>query len=312
MGIFSRGKTSSKGNPNPRISPAAVQRIKNILAIRQLESMPAQAANAFRLASDPKAKPDDFVKVIERDEVLSARVVRVANSVYFFRGTPANDIEKAVANIGLNELRCLISTMMLHSLLQGKHPAREQVWANAVATAIGCRILSRYTSIPEGEAFLCGLLHDVGKLIIIRRSGAEYEKILRLVGSAERSFIEAEEEVLELNHVEVGMWVGEAWNFPPAAVRAIANHHGPWELNPAQCGKGASHALLVKAADTIAHSLGLGHNSSLRRLRERSTEERSRAFEQLGLDESAREAALVEIQRRFDEECALYQAETSR
>lgn len=300
----------TKGESNTRTSPATVARIKNILAIRQLESMPAQAANAFRLASDPKAKADDFVKVIEHDEVLSARVIRIANSVYFFRGTPAQDIEKAVANIGLNELRCLISTMMLHSLLQAKHPAREQVWSNAVATAIGCRILSRYTSIPEGEAFLSGLLHDVGKLIIIRRAGQEYDRVVRVVGSESKSFVEAEEEVLQLNHVEVGTWVGESWNFPPSAVRSIAEHHEPWPSDSWQKGKNCPVPMLVKAADTFAHSLGLGHPPVLRSFRERALAERDNAFQQLGIETAAREAVLKEIAAKFDSELSMYQSES--
>lgn len=83
---------------------------------QKLESMPVQAAQAFQIASDPKAKQDDFVKIIEADEALSARIIRVANSVYFFRGTKATDIENAVNNIGLEELRCLISATMSEKL----------------------------------------------------------------------------------------------------------------------------------------------------------------------------------------------------
>ena len=90
----------------PRTNLATANRIKNILGIRELESMPLQAARAFQLASDPKANSADFVHVIEQDEALGSKIIRVANSVYFFRGTKATDIEKAVNNIGLNELRC--------------------------------------------------------------------------------------------------------------------------------------------------------------------------------------------------------------
>ena len=200
--------------------------------------------------------------------------------------------------------------MMLHSLLQAKHPAREQVWSNAVATAIGCRILSRYTSIPEGEAFLSGLLHDVGKLIIIRRAGQEYDRVVRIVGTEPKSFVEAEEQVLQLNHVEVGTWVGESWNFPPSAVRSIAEHHEPWSTDSWQKGKNCPVPMLVKAADTFAHSLGLGHPPILRGFKDRAIAEREQAFAQLGLDGSARDTVLGEISAKFEKELSLYQSES--
>ncbi len=312
MGFLSRfraGVPSAASSPgsSARTTVATAQRIRTVLGIRELESMPAQAARAFQLASDPKAKGADFVKVIESDEVISARIIRVANSVYFFRGTTAADIERAVANIGLNELRCLLSASMLKSLLQGRHPAREQIWANSVATGICCRSLSPRTNIGDGEAFLCGLLHDVGKLIMIRRGGDLYEQTIRCVAGEGLSFVEAEERIFELNHVEVGKWVGEVWNFPPGAVRAIADHHRPWPTDPAQRGKGTSHAMLVKAADVLAHSLGIGHPPHLASFRRRMQDEVPHALAQLGMSTTEGESFIQNFNKRFDEEYSRYQ-----
>ena len=311
MGFLSRmlGKGSSSTEQLQRTTPATAQRIKNILSIRQLESMPAQAARAFQLATDPNATAADFVKVIEADEVLSARIVRVANSVYFFRGTPATDIEKAVANIGLDELRCLISSTMLRSLLQGRHKAREQVWANGVAVGICCRTLSRYTNASTGEAFLCGLLHDVGKLVMIRRGGTDYDQVLRKVSSGQKSFVEAEEEVFQVSHVEVGKWVAESWNFPPSTILAIGGHHEQWPKDERLTGRGTPLAMLVKAGDIIAHSLGLGHTPQMRPFQSSNREQLQAAFLQLGVPESERESFLINFKKQFEQESGLYQME---
>jgi len=317
MGFFSRltggnGRSDSSSQRHAATSKttiATAERIKHVLGIRQMESMPAQAARAFQLASDPKAKGADFVKVIESDEIISARIIRVANSVYFFRGTPAADIDKAVANIGLDELRCLLSASMLKSLLQGRHPAREQVWANGVATGICCRSLSRFTHIPEGEAFLCGLLHDVGKLIMIRRGGDLYDKVIRKVAAEKKSFLQAEEEIFELNHVEVGKWVAELWNFPPQAIRAIANHHEAWPTDSKKTGKETSGAMMVKTADIIAHSLGIGHPPHLASLRQRAEEELPAVWNQLGITNGDGKTFIKNFQRQFEEEFSRYQIE---
>ncbi len=314
MGFFSKLTGATHGAAHreaaiPQTSPATAERIKNVLGIRQLDSMPAQAARAFQLASDPKAKGADFVKVIESDEVISARIIRIANSVYFFRGTAATDIDKAVANIGLDELRGLLSASMLKNLLQGRHPAREQVWANGVATAVCCRALARFTEIPQGEAFLCGLLHDVGKLIMIRRGGDLYDKVIRKVGSDRKSFLEAEEEVFELNHVEVGTWVGETWNFPKNVLRAIGAHHNGWPKDPKLKGKGTSVAMLVKAGDTIAHALGIGHPPSLGSLKLRAEEQLPEALGQVGISTKDGETFIQNFDRQFNEELGRYRIE---
>lgn len=308
--MFGFGKKSSpKSKGIAKTSLATEMRIKATLGIRKLDSMPAQAVRAFQLASNPRAKTDDFVKIIEADEVLSARIIRIANSVYFRRGQEANDIVKAVANIGLDELRCLISATVLKSLLQSRHPAREQIWANSVACAIGCRILSAHTKINEGEAFLCGLLHDVGKLIMIQKNAKLYEKVLLLVGRGEKSFVQAEDEVFDLNHVEVGRWIAERWRFPDAAVRAVAFHHHSWPKEAAKRGKGASHAMLAKAADTIVHAAGIGHPSNFRGFQKRAEEELQSALLVLGLEAGSAEEIKTRLRDEFDREFSLYKTE---
>jgi len=312
MGIFSRltgQKAKTESQAPAKTAQATAMRIKNILGIQQLETMPAQAARAFQLASDPKATLTDFVSVIESDEALSARIVRVANSVYFFRGAEATDIEKAVANIGLNELRCLISATMLRSLLKGRHKAREQIWANAVATAICCRNLSRNTDIGAGAAFLCGLLHDVGKLIMIRRAPELYDKVISRVAAGDKTFVEAEEEIFDTNHAEVGKWVAEIWNFPAAAIQAVYHHHDDWPKDRRQTGRGTSHAQLVKAADVIAHACGIGHPSHFRPFSRLAKESLPQAFSQLGMSLNDQDSFLANFEKQFNEEYGLYQLE---
>ncbi len=307
--MFSKsGGDSSVSRGLPRTTPATADRIRNILGIRELELLPAQAARAFELASDPNSKADDFVSIIESDEALSARVIRVANSVYFFRGTSANDIEKAVANIGLNELRCLLSATMLKSLLQSRSTAREQLWGNSVATAIASRHLAKHTTnIIPGEAFLAGLLHDVGKLIMIRRGGVLYDKVFQIVAIGEKDFVEAEEEVFDLNHVEVGKFVAEEWHFPARVVEAIAYHH-----EPAPDEKKMSLPTLVKIADLIAHANYLGHQPPLRGFGKSCKSQASNLLSRLQLKQDFLDDFSDSLCSQYEKELSLYQTESHR
>lgn len=315
MGFFSkRSSSSAESSSSIAIRPtsaATAQRIKNILDLREVEAMPTHALQAFRLASDPKARTQDFVDVIQSDDALGARVIRVANSVYFSRGTPATDIDKAVANIGLDELRCLLSASMLRSLLQSRHPVREQIWANSIGTAVGTKILSSLISgCSSGEAFLAGLVHDVGKLIMIRKMASRYEQVIKLVASGERTFVEAEEMVYETNHVEVGKWIAESWKFPPLALRAIFCHHDAWAEEPERRGSGTPIGLLVRAADTISHSLGIGHSRAMAGFRRRAQDELQVVFQQLSLGTDEGMEIIKKFEIQFEEEMGLYKEDS--
>jgi len=305
--IFTKPENSGEEAPRqvPQTPLAVADRIRNILGIRELELLPAQAARAFELASDPNSKSEEFITIIESDEALSSRIIRVANSVYFFRGTPAKDIEKAVANIGLDELRCLLSATMLKSLLQSKSGAREQLWGNSVATAIASRQIAKMTShIVPGEAFLAGLLHDVGKLVMIRRGGTNYEKVLQIVAAGEKNFIQAEETVFELNHVEVGKFVAEEWHFPRNIIEAIAFHHEP---PPEE--KRVSLSTLVQIADLVAHTNKLGHQPPLRGFAKKCRSDLVALLPRLKLTEEFIDSFGEDLAALYEKELSLYQGE---
>ncbi|HMO18360.1 MAG TPA: HDOD domain-containing protein [Oligoflexia bacterium] len=308
---FLSGKSSKpKGSrPLPRTSPADEYRISQTLGARNLESMPAQAAKAFQLACDPKSTLDEFVRIVEADEILSARIIRVANSVYYRRGDEAKDISNAVINIGLDELRCLLSAAMLKSLLNIKSKSREQIWGNSVATGIAARLLSPHTSISEGEAFLCGILHDVGKLILIQKMPVEYEKVVQKVYQTGTPFIEVEQELLDITHVEVGKWLAEKWNFPESVRRAITFHHNAWPSNEEILGKATSTAMLVKSADTLAHAARLGHPHRMSQLGANALDEIHKVAAQLRKSPEIILSLLPHLTRKFEDEISLYSNE---
>jgi len=292
--------------PLSTTSKADEQRITETLGLRRLESMPAQAARAFQLSCDPKSTLDDFVKIIESDEVLSARIIKIANSVYFRRGDQAKDITNAVANIGLNEIRCLLSATMLKSLLRGNSKYRNALWGNSVATAIAAKHLAQFTNIPEGEAFLCGLLHDVGKLILLQRLPLQYEKIIQNHLNGSKESVILEEEGLDLSHIEVGKWLAERWGFPESIRRAITFHHNRWPENPSEKGKQTTPAMLVKCSDILAHSHRLGHLTTTSQLGIMSQEKREFIVSQLEIEDQTLKGVESTITRQFDAEFSMY------
>ncbi|MCC6220662.1 MAG: HDOD domain-containing protein [Deltaproteobacteria bacterium] len=303
-------KSAIFGNQDklPKISSAQAARIKNILGINQLDTLPASAARAFQVANNPRSTSGDFVDIIESDEALSARILRIANSVYFSRGNPVKNIEMAVANIGIDELRCLLSAGMLKSLLTSKSKARAQVWANSIATAIFSKGLSHLgPNIDSGEAFLCGLMHDVGKLLILRRAPDKYDKVIALVGNDNKNFITVEEEILELNHSEVGQWFAEHWKFPASITQAIALHHQPWPSDGSSIKTNHSLAFLIKAADCMAHSAAIGHDKGSRALSRYCQAQLPECIKYLSISTDEGEKFIQKLSREFDAHYSLYE-----
>lgn len=311
MGFLNIFSSSDKSTSSvlSKTSRSDEQRIIQTLGIRQLDTMPTQAAKAFQLSCNPKATLEDFVEIVESDEVLSSRIIRIANSVYFRRGDQVKDISAAVAAIGLNEIKCLLSAAMLKSLLKSKSKFRLNIWANSIATGIAARMLAPCTNIPNGEAFLAGILHDVGKLIFIDRLPKEYEVVMQKSYNSEETSITLEERAFDLTHVEVGKWLAEKWSFPEVVRSAITFHHSGWTKEANKRGKATSHAMLIKCADTLCHSLRIGHPTNMSFLGNLSKKEIANIAIQLNQSVETIEGMSQQIQRQFEQEFSMYNAD---
>lgn len=302
LGKLFGGEKKKRGPAAERLSPAITEAIVGIVGSRGLPSMPGNAQKAFQLATDPNADARDFVSVIQSDEALSARIIRIANSVYFDRGKASKTIEESVTVIGINELRCLLNATALTDIFPSTHPLRAVLWGNDIATAIIAKSLAqRLLPSSAEQAFLAGLMHDVGKLMLLQRATDSYVKAMKIVEERGCAFTEAEEEVFVFDHTQAGQFIGEKWRFTPDLIAAIRMHHEPWT-------EGApTLARVVGAADTIAHALGIGHAKGMHRLRTAAEERLANLWPKLGIDGGQRAGALQDFARLYEGEAELYQ-----
>lgn len=305
------GDLLNKFKPKPRKQPntlsgAITQSIENVVGLKSIPSMPGAAQKAFQLATDPNAEARDFIDVIESDEALSARVLKIANSVFFDRGHKSTTIESSVTVIGINELRCLLNATALSEIFPSKHPARSMLWSNDIATALIARGLAqRLRPGKEDVAFLGGLMHDIGKLLLLQRTGEEYSRVLKIVETEDKSFCEAEERRFPFTHTEVGQLIGERWNFTPELISIIRDHHAPWKEEDFSARE-ISLTAIIKAADTLAHSLGLGHMRGYTKLRARATRELEDTWRVLRIPAEEHKGLLENFEKTYAVELDLY------
>lgn len=273
------------------------------VGLKNIPTMPAQAQKAFELSTNPKAEARDFIGIIESDEGLSARVIKIANSVYFDRGKKNETIEESVTLIGLNEIRSLLSATTLSEIFPSSHPLRKSLWEHDVATALIAKVLaSRFLPGKEDAAFLGGLMHDIGKLLLIQRSGDAYAKVIAKVEKEGCDFTIAEEEFFPFTHCDVGQLIGEKWHFSPELLNIIKNHH----LN----SSALSLPTLIGLSDAIAHANGF-HPAIFSRLRKRKEEELSEKLDALGLPHTDHKNLLERCKKAAELELGLYAGEAS-
>jgi HD-like signal output (HDOD) protein len=182
---------------------------------------------------------DDFylprlVEVIQRDLSVSTVVLKAANSAYFGAPAKITTVEKALIRLGVNTVKSLV----FYSELFGQIPERtiRRFGVNALmdeSLQVGdlarnfCRQLSDSTDLHE-EVFLAGVLHDIGKLLLIQLVPKQYAAALKMEQEEGMDILETERQVLGATHEQVGAYFGSIWGLPTSLVEAIAFHHQPY------------------------------------------------------------------------------------
>lgn len=227
--------------------------------VDDLPILPQVAGQVLRLVDDPTTEAAQLQQVIIRDQSLTTKLLRLANSAYYGAPRQIITIEEAVILLGMKSTRDLVMAASLSGPLQREVPGylmqEGELWQHSLGCAVAARIIAaRYLPRQAEQAFVAGLLHDIGKLILHYYLRESWEAIKQLVEEG-HPFMEAEMKVLGFDHAQVGGVMGEKWNLPPVLVASIAGHHNP-RINNQE--RPAPLTAVVHLADAICLMLGLG------------------------------------------------------
>jgi putative nucleotidyltransferase with HDIG domain len=207
------------------------------------------------LLRDVNVSSRKLAEVIGCDPFLAARLIKLANSAAYSRKKPVTSIQQAIDSVGL---KALYDIVMLGAVADGF--AREinrsvygrAVWQHSVAVGLLARELSVVLDLRGAEeSFLCGLLHDIGKILLIKHETELFESIA--TKKTESEMLKAEEYTFGLTHSEIGAYVSYRWQLPEVVCGVIMHHHDPEE---ATISTVITH--IVCAADLIANVNGYG------------------------------------------------------
>jgi HD-like signal output (HDOD) protein len=290
--LFGKSAAPSPALKAEALNPALVKTIFAVVGAHGVSPMPAAAQQAFQISTNPQADSRDFVALLESDEGLAARVLKIANSVFFDRGTSSRSLEQAVQVIGTEELRSLLSASSLGAIFPSRHPLRSALWEHDLACASIARFLApKIAAEKKDSAYLAGLMHDVGKLLLLQRAPEQFLQAVATLEEQHLSSCEAELTVFPFTHAEIGQLVAERWNFSNDLRLAIRYHHLAWD-DPLLAGPDAALVRIVKFADLVAHALGFGHSAGQAFLARQAKDDLERARSLCALDAQSSEELL--------------------
>ncbi|HSG98969.1 MAG TPA: HDOD domain-containing protein [candidate division Zixibacteria bacterium] len=222
-----------------------------ISSLGELPASPAVVSLVMNMTTDLNTDIHGLTRALSADQSLAAKVLRLSNSPFYGRTQNVKSLEEAIVILGFYTLRSLVVATGTQSLFASDDPRglEHKLWEHSLATALAARMLAVASGHPQiEEAFLAGLLHDIGKLILLQKMPTEYRGALESAAANHDSLLSAEYARFGYTHAEIGAALCSSWSFPPELVEAVRYHHQP-VTDDTDC---ASLSSLVFVADALA------------------------------------------------------------
>ena len=241
------------------ISQSLIQRCS------QIAMLPAVAVRIIGLVEDPDSKMEELVEVISQDPAIAVRLLKLVNSPYYGMSGRISTIKLAIMLLGLGTVKNIAIAASLVKQLRGGQLGPDfdvsALWTHSITVATAAMMLARQTAaISPDEAFLGGLLHDIGIMVEIQACGPNFVRVIqKLTEDDQLTFRMAEEEVIGASHEAIGSAWCEAMNFPRSLQLAAGYHHRPLEVDV----EDRQLPALIHIADVLAAGIGLGYTRTV-------------------------------------------------
>ena len=202
--------------------------------IPPIRPFPVSAMRLMKISGDPASDVRELVSVIETDPGFAVKLMQVANSTLYGMSGRIRSVQQAVVVLGYRKLHDITVTLGATDVFsQGNEgqQQREQLWYHSLACAVTAQQLAKRIDLPPDEAFLGGILHDVGKLVMIDLAADEYLAITKDYDQIAdyQNLTDVENAAFGRDHQELGMLCADEWGLPYSVAGMIGYHHNPQE-----------------------------------------------------------------------------------
>lgn len=235
-----------------RLPPVSVPKL--LTGDAELVSLPGVYNHIVEVLNHPDSSSHKLAEVISKDANLTVRLLSLVNSpLYGFSGK-IDSISRAVSLLGTNELTSLalgVSVVRQFKNIPTELLDMDSFWRHSIRCGLFARIFAKHLNLPGEEGFFTGgLLHDIGRLIILERVPKHYSRAIVKARNDHVEMYRAEQECLQTDHSIVGKLLSMRWRLPTALTRMIGGHHSP------SANHFALESSLMHVADVLAHACG--------------------------------------------------------
>lgn len=271
------------------------QMIQVLDSVEDLPTLPTIYGQISSMIRDPNTSVADVAKVIEKDQAITSKVLRLVNSSFFGFTRQVSTIRQAVVLLGFNNIRNTVLSISVFQSFKGAVEGEfdlRQFWKHSIATGVLTTFLDkRLKKGFQDETFVAGLLHDIGKIILNRYFHEEFEQALAHAQQNQETFYNSERAIIGFSHDEVGEYLADRWQLPFSLVESIAMHH-----QPANIRSNPTLVSLVHLANAFSHELFYGFSGNFK-----LPEVHSFALEELGLKGEDLDALKEEAKKVLEE-----------
>ncbi len=231
-----------------------------VASIDTLRPIPQVANKVISVVKDPQSSMGMLSEIIQYDQVLTANLLKAANSAYFGLSKKVESLHQAIVYLGMDKVADLVllgaGSANYSQPQEGYGLESGELWRYSVSSALMARDLAEKKNMEDAHAvFTAALLKDIGKVVLSQYVAESFEKIKFLVSEHGFSFREAEKAGLGIDHAELGAMIAGKWRFSEKMIDIIRNHHMPMEALYKE------DAAVVYLADILCMSMGIGVGS---------------------------------------------------
>lgn len=230
--------------------------------LRDIPTLSVVVTRIMELVNNPKTSSAQIADALKKDSVLSAKILRLVNSSFYSLSTEVTDIHKALGFLGYNTLSALVlSTSVFSAFEMAEAPFFNVVgfWRHSLATALSAEMLAKRVKHPRPEeAFVCGLLHDIGKIALFKVAKDELRQVMEYIRKEGKSFLDAELALGLPGHTILGERLAERWQLPVVIRKSIRYHHRDIETMESLYPAMKPTIMITSLANIMAKRLELG------------------------------------------------------
>ncbi len=198
--------------------------------VRDLPTLPTVAIEVRRLVDDQTSSISNIVAVVEQDVALTGRILRISNSAYYGIPRKVDNLKMAMVILGVREIVNLVTSVSVLRMFQNQDIKDgfniKEFWMHCATCAeMTVGLYEGMKLIMPSSAYIAGLLHDVGKMLLFQYFPEYHEACLEYASENKVRMVDAEVKLLGIDHGHIGSWLTKRWNIPEDITAAIAQHH---------------------------------------------------------------------------------------